>query len=82
MNIKVEDLLNHISSKYKIDSKVLHPYQIELRDYVTDCKSFKEQFKSGKAIMFSEEELAYLITFQQRHSKLFDDIIIKINDAD
>ena len=36
MNIKVDDLMSIVNAKYKIDEKKLKPYQIDLRELITN----------------------------------------------
>jgi len=81
MNIKVDDLMTLINTKYKIDKSKLKPYQIELRDLITNNHDFMAQYNSEKVI-FSESSRSQLIKFQQSHNQLFNEIIIAINDAE
>lgn len=81
MNIRVNDLMILINQKYKIDLKKLEPYQNELRELVTNNNDFIGQFKKEK-ITFSEASRSELIKFQQTHNKLFNEIIIDINDCE
>ena len=81
MNIRVSDLMALINQKYKIDLKKLEPYQNELRELVTNNIDFINQFKKDK-ITFSEASRSALIKFQQSHNKLFNEIIIDINDSE
>lgn len=81
MNIRVADLMALIKEKYKIDEKKLDPYQNELRELITNNNDFITQFRNIK-VDFSEESRIELIKFQQRHNKLFNEIIIAINDAE
>ncbi len=81
MNIRVNDLMTLINQKYKIDIKKLEPYQNELRELVTNNDDFINQFKKEK-ITFSETSRSELIKFQQTHNKLFNEIIIAINDGE
>ena len=80
MNIKIDDLISIINTKYKIDKEILKPYQIELQEFITNNKDFISHFNSDKVI-FSEKSRIQIIKFQQTHNKLFNDIIININDA-
>lgn len=81
MNIRVSDLLMLINQKYKINLKTLDPYQNELRELVTNNQDFIHQFKKDK-ITFSETSRSELLKFQQTHNKLFNEIIIDINDSE
>ncbi|OFX31046.1 MAG: hypothetical protein A2X08_18270 [Bacteroidetes bacterium GWA2_32_17] len=83
INIKIDDLMILISQKYKkIDQKALNPYQNELRELITENEDFIKQYESGKQVNFSEISRNQFIKFQQKHNHLFNDIIIKINDAE
>jgi hypothetical protein len=81
MNIRVNDIMILINEKYKIDIKKLEPYQNELRELVTNNNDFIAQFKNEK-IAFSEESRSELIKFQQTYNKLFNELIIGINDSE
>ena len=82
MNIKVGDLISIIHTKYRVDKDKLKPYQIELRDLITDNEDFKNQYKNNEKTVFSEASRTELIKFQQSHNQLFNEIIITINDAE
>jgi hypothetical protein len=81
MNIKVNDLMAIVAKKYKIDKTVLHPYQRELQELITNNEEFIDQFKSAKPIVFTENSKNTFIKFQQEHSHIFNELIIHINDA-
>lgn len=81
MNIKVDDLMKIVYTKYKIDRSKLKPYQIELRDLITNNNDFMAQYNSDK-VTFTEGSRSQLIKFQQSHNQLFNEIIITINDAE
>ena len=81
MNIRVADLMALIKEKYKIDEKKLEPYQNELRELITNNNDFINQFRNDK-VVFSEASRSELIKFQQTHNKLFNEIIIEINDSE
>ena len=81
MNIKIDDLMTLVNTKYKIDKHKLRPYQIDLPDIITNNHDFMAQYNSDK-VTFSENSRSQLIKFQQTHNQLFNEIIIAINDAE
>lgn len=81
MNIKVNDLLEIMHAKYQIDKTILLPYQLTLQELITNNVDFIKQFKIDKPIKFSEDSRIKFIKFQQENNHLFNDIIVKINDA-
>lgn len=81
MNIKVDDLMTIVYTKYKIDKSKLKPYQIDLPDLITNNDDFMAQYNTDKVI-FTESSRSQLIKFQQSHTQLFNAIIIAINDAE
>jgi hypothetical protein len=81
MSIKIEDLMALTGTRYSIDKKILSPYQNDLIKLITDNEDFISQFKNGKEIVFSEKSKAQFIKFQQDNAHLFNEMIIKINDA-
>ena len=80
MNIKVTDIMDEINCIYKIDKNTLNPYQNELRDLLTDNEDFNNQFNDEKLILSSNSKNS-LIKFQQEKNKLFNQIILKINNS-
>lgn len=81
MNIKIDDLLEIVHGRYKINKDVLAPYQIELRELITENEDFIRQYKNNTPITFSAASKQHLMKFQQQHNHLFNALIIKINDA-
>lgn len=83
MNIKVDDLMLLISTKYKkVERNFLNPYQIEIRELITENDDFISKFESDDTLNFSENSKSQIIIFQQKHNHLFNDVIILINDAE
>ena len=80
MNIKVTDIMEEINCIYKIDKNILYPYQNELRDLLTDNEDFNNQFNDEKLNLSSNSKNS-LIKFQQEKNKLFNQIILKINNS-
>lgn len=82
MNIKINDILDLINEKYKIDKTILNPYQNDLRDLITENEDFIRCYESENPIDFSEISKSQIIKFQQDNNRLFNEIIVKINDED
>lgn len=80
MNIKINDIIDLISEKYRIDKTILKPYQNDLRELITENEDFIKMFKSDKPIDFSDNSKNQFIKFQQENNHLFNKIIVKIND--
>lgn len=80
MNIKIEDLMTIVNSKYCIDKNKLKPYQVELQELITNNSDFIMHYNNEK-VVFTEISRSQFIRFQQLHNQIFNDIIIKINDA-
>ena len=80
MNIKINDIMKIISKRYKIDIKKLEPYQLELRNIVTENEDFISQFKKNEPMKISSQFKNDLIKFQQTNNYIFNDLIILIND--
>lgn len=80
MNIKVTDIMEEINWIYKIDKDKLNPYQNELRDLLTDNEDFNNQFNNEKLYLSTISKNS-LIKFQQDRNKLFNQIILKINNS-
>lgn len=82
MNLKTYDLQNILEQRYKIPKKLLEPYQIELRELITESNDFISQFNNGTLLVLSSDLQNKLIRFQQSYDYVFNHIITKINDAD
>ncbi|MBC6400589.1 MAG: hypothetical protein GDA51_10175 [Ekhidna sp.] len=80
MNIKVQDTMEIVSKKYKIDKGILKNYQIELRNFVTDLEEFESNYKKDNYIQLSSKSQGELIQFQQDNNSKFSSLIIKINE--
>ena len=80
MNIKVDDLMAMINTTYGININNFKPYQRELPELITNNPDFMGQYNKEKVI-FTEISRIQLIKFQQTHTKLFNEIIIKINNS-
>lgn len=80
MNIKVNDIMDEINCNYSINKNFLNSYQNELRDLLTDNEDFNNQFNDEKLI-FSVNSKNSIIKFQQEYNKLFNQIILKINNS-
>jgi len=82
MNLDTQDLMNMLNSKYStINESVLHPFQQELRELILNNPEFENAFKKNKKIIFSEDFKLKISRFEQKNSKLFNELIIKINDG-
>jgi hypothetical protein len=81
MNIKIDDLMSIIHEKYNIDKNMLAPYQVELNTLITESEDLTTQYESDKPVVFSEKLKNLFLKFQQEHNKLFNRLIIKINDT-
>lgn len=82
MNIRVSDIMMHINEKYAVDKDKLRPYQRDLQELITNNADFMTQFRSTTAVKFSENSKTQMMVFQQNHNKLFNDIIVAINDSE
>lgn len=81
MNIKVINLMNIANTKYKIDKDLLHPFQIDLRDMITENESFIKAYSGNSEIKLTDSERSRIVQFLQDNSHVFNDLIVKINDA-
>jgi len=79
MSIKINDIMLDLQTTYKCDKDFLRPYQIDLRELITENIDFIEQFNK-KSLQLSSESINQILKFQQNNNKLFSDLIIKINN--
>lgn len=80
MNIKVGDLISTMSPRYNIPKDFLYPYQNDLRELVTNSDDFERCFRDN-ILSLTEVTKIELTRFQQENQRLFNDLIIKINDS-
>lgn len=81
MNIKAKDLIELVNIKHGIDKQILLPYQDTLRELITNNVDFIRDFNTVGTINFSEDSKNSFHKFQQENNHIFNDLIIKINDA-
>lgn len=82
MNIRTKDLLSIANDKYNVKEDILEPYQIELRKVITELQEFIDCYKKNNKICLSPPSKGLIIKFQQRHNKIFNMLIIAVNDSD
>ena len=80
MNIKVNNLFYLLNKKYKINKKTLNPYQIHLRQIVTEFPEFEENYKANKQFILKDDSKSKIIKFQQDYNGIFNILIMEIND--
>ena len=80
MNIKVQDTMAIVSSKYKIDKDTLKNYQVELRNLVTEFEEFIANHKENKDVKLGDNSLEDLIKFKQNNDSKFISLIVRINE--
>lgn len=81
MNIKINDLMIFLDNTYKIELDLLQPYQTTLRDLITNNVDYINNYQSNNPIVLSSASKLDFIKFQQDNNKIFNDLIIKINNA-
>lgn len=80
MNIKIQDTMDIVNQKYKVEKGFLKCYQMELRELVTELKEFNANFKNNDSLRLNENSLKEIIKFQQDYNSRFNSLIIQIND--
>lgn len=81
MNVKQENLMRLINSKYGIDKDLLKPFQVELRVIITEDEGYIASFRDNKKIELTASTKERVIIFLQKNTHLFTNVIVKINDA-
>lgn len=82
MNIKTKDLLSIAKDKYNIRQDTLEPYQIELRETITELEEFVGSYKKNSKICLSQTSHGIITKFQQQNNHVFNKLIIAVNDSD
>lgn len=80
MNIRVKDLVMLMNSRYEVAEDFLNPYQNELRELITESRDFNRCYRSNQLIL-TDDLKRDLMRFQQEHQRLFNKLIIMINDS-
>ena len=82
MDIKVNDLMEFINEKYKkIEKNKLIPYTRDLKKLISDDEDFIKLYKKNKITDFSIILKNKINSFQQENNRIFNDVIISINDS-
>lgn len=80
MNIRVKDLVMLMNNRYEVAEDFLNPYQNDLRELITESDDFNRCYRDRQLIL-TENLKRDLMRFQQEHQRLFNELIIKINDS-
>ena len=80
MNIRVKDLVMLMNNRYEVAEDFLNPYQNDLRELITESDDFNRCYRNRQLIL-TENLKRDLMRFQQEHQRLFNELIIKINDS-
>lgn len=80
MNIRANDIMAILTKKYKVNEKELKPFVYNLPNIITNAPEFNAGFRSNSAVACATNTRLRLINFQQSHNKIFNSIIIEIND--
>lgn len=80
MYIKIDDLLKCLNELYDVDLAYLEPYQRDLRYIVTENSDFIDAFSSNSEIQVSTVFMRDLMDFHQKNHKIFNKLIIQINN--
>lgn len=81
MNIKVNDLMDCLNREFNVEKFALDPYQNQLRDLITESEDFIEGYKGNKKLILSASLIEKMTDFHGENQKLFNDLIIKINNS-
>jgi hypothetical protein len=81
MNIKAKDLIDIISYNQKIKMDYLSPYQVDLRQIVTELEEFQSNYKTDEKIELGSISKSEVIRFQQENNHLFNKLILEISSA-
>lgn len=79
-NVRVNELVGLMNQKYKVHPKVFEPYQITLRNLITNSEDFIRAWNSP-TVQFSEESKKMILAFRTKYENRFNKVIIDVNDA-
>lgn len=79
LSMKINNMMELIPKSYKIQKNLLDPYQKDLNIIITNDNDYSNSYKENKAVKFSNK--TQFVEFRQKYSHLFNDLIVKVNDA-
>lgn len=82
MNIKVTDLMENLEQKYGVSSDFLEPFQIELREILTNSNEYIINYQSNTPFKLRDLTVRKVSNFQRSNSSKFTELIITINDCE
>lgn len=80
LNIKTNSLMLFLNKRYKIDTRFLTAYQIDLKKMVTEFDEYIYNFRENDDLILESDSLQKIIKFRQQNFGTFNSLIISIND--
>lgn len=82
LSIRLVNIEEDIKTKYKLEKDYFYAYHVQLLEIITESEIFIKQFKKKNKFEINEELKISIIKFQSVNERLFNNIIIQINDLD
>jgi len=80
LSIKVNNCLDVVGETYSIEENCLSPFVLDLPEIITESEAFTSNFSKNTSTTLDNEARHKLIKFQQEHNKVFNKIIVGINN--
>lgn len=82
MYIKISRLMVIVNKNYGISPFFLLNYQVGIRRIILNSPEYEASYNGGGKLQLSEETINEIMQFRQANEHLFNDLILKINDAE
>lgn len=82
LDIKKNHLLNDLDSIYCVNNDKLNSFHSELRELITNCEEFIDNYRDNKEFALKSNTKAKLDRIQIKYNGIFNELIISVNDYD
>ena len=81
LSIHLNGMMGLLSREFQVERNFFHPYLIDLSTKITDDKDYIESYRDNSTIRFSDTFIYDMGNFEDENDKLFNDLVLKINNA-
>lgn len=81
LDIKKNHLLNDLGSIYCVKNDKLNLFHSELRELITNCEEFTENYREDNEFSLRSKTKAKLDRIQIKYNGIFNELIISVNDC-
>lgn len=81
LSIHLNGMMGLLSHEFKIERSFFNPYLIDLSSKITDDKDYMENYRDNSTIRFSDTFIYDIGNFEAENDKLFNDLVLRINNS-